>query len=254
MRVWERQKNESNTSYECFQFWLELGDDRALKEVSEKFNLRITRVRAWAKKWDWNGRLKAWLDFLLAIQQKAIANKLKDAAESWADRRIFTSDKGYELGKKLIEKAEMMLQFDPIEKIVHRTERVIKDGEEVELPVVIEYRPSKWGWRDPQALTEIGIKLMRLSAEMATSHEAVSVNVTNNNLEQARFMLERLQNEWMEKFKDLPPEIDRAAMMKKLPAMAAKAWNVTVEELIPVEEQPAIEGELISAEPAEIAA
>lgn len=252
MRIWERQKNESVTSYECFQFWLELGDERTPKAVAEKFDLRITRVRAWAKKWDWNGRYNAWSDFLLSLQQKAIASKLKDAAESWADRRIYTGDKGYELGKKLIEKAEMMLQFDPIEKIVHRTERVVKDGEEIDLPVVTEYRANKWGWRDANAVLETGIKLMRLSAEMATSHEAVSVNV-NNNLEQARFMLERLRNDVMNRLKDMA-EADRVAMMKKLPAMAAKAWNVSVEELIPIEEQPAIEGELISAEPAEIAA
>src|SRR5882762_252322 len=99
-RQWERMPRESNTCFSAFSFWLEFGPERSPQVVADKFNVKVTRVRAWIKRWLWTERLLAWENFLLAVQQKAIATRAKESAESWADRRIFIKEKEYELGKR----------------------------------------------------------------------------------------------------------------------------------------------------------
>lgn len=246
MRDWERRPKEGTKAFSAFNRFLELGEGRTRKAIAEQLNLKLGRVNTWATTWNWDSRVRAWDNYILGLQQKAIQKKLEQGAEVWAQRRLDVREQEYEISKKLYEKALKMLQFDPEEQIIIKTERVIKDGVEVDLPTITEIRPNKWGWRDLTAITEAAVKMFRLSSEMEVDHNTLNVNLTVNDkrVEEAKAALEKMTRELLAKV----GQGDQKRLLEALPQIVAEEFNVKPELLMltgKVEDPPIIEGTII---------
>lgn len=61
---WERQPKEPARSYQAFISFRDMGPDRSLTRLATEMGSSEGRFRGPAKKWLWNDRVGAWVDFV----------------------------------------------------------------------------------------------------------------------------------------------------------------------------------------------
>lgn len=159
MLVWERQKGELNLWYSRFTDFRLLGPGRSLLAVynmwqDTKGHKRTqTPATSWRKaceKWNWRKRAEAWDEHL----------RQEDEAK-WLQRREEIREKEWSTAARLLEKAELMLNF-PVSRA-----RIAGEDTIVE--------PADWKFRDIPGIAETASKLARLAAQMETARENLDV-------------------------------------------------------------------------------
>jgi hypothetical protein len=91
----------------------------------------------------------------------------------WSSRRSRIRERAYQLGTQIMEKAEEMLAF-PLEQTTETVhEEVDADGVHIVHQRVV--MPTKWALRDVAAFAKTADDMVRLAAEMPTSHQKVTI-------------------------------------------------------------------------------
>lgn len=102
-KPWERQEGESVKAFEAFTLYLEMGDERSIREVAQRLAKSRTLIGRWSVTYQWVERVAA---FDADVQRKAHAKAVKKR-RNMVDRHI-------SIALKMQEKALMALeQMDP---------------------------------------------------------------------------------------------------------------------------------------------
>ena len=102
-KPWERQEGESVKAFEAFTVYLEMGDERSIREVAQRLAKSRTLIGRWSVTYQWGERVAA---FDADVQRKAHAKAVKKR-RNMVDRHI-------SIALKMQEKALMALeQMDP---------------------------------------------------------------------------------------------------------------------------------------------
>lgn len=103
VKPWERQEGESVKAFEAFTVYLEMGDERSIREVAQRLAKSRTLIGRWSVTYQWVERVAA---FDADVQRKAHAKAVKKR-RNMVDRHI-------SIALKMQEKALMALeQMDP---------------------------------------------------------------------------------------------------------------------------------------------
>ena len=167
---WERQPYDTPASWVYFQIYLELDPPRSINEAYRIYRARKGKKTArnqgapghWrelAAGKDWNGqpidgaltwadRAAAWEDHLAALER-----------QKWVKRRLELKEKEWDVGEKLLERAQEMLLF-PVAATMTEDEKTI-------------IMPAKWTMRDIPAVAAAASKIARLAADMATENVSI---------------------------------------------------------------------------------
>ena len=102
-KPWERQEGESVKAFEAFTVYLEMGDERSIREVAQRLAKSRTLIGRWSVTYQWVERVAA---FDADVQRKAHAKAVK--------KRRNMVDRNISIALKRQEKALMALeQMDP---------------------------------------------------------------------------------------------------------------------------------------------
>lgn len=175
---WERMVDEPDLWFDRFNRFRRSGPVRSIHQIYVEE--RQTNVKAagkvvapirggtpgvWqlmSKRWDWNGRARAW-DAFLAARDEAI----------WLQRRDELRGKEWEVSAALIKKAEEMLKF-PLATVVKHVNTETGDA-------TTEVRPARWDFNTVSTYLEMASKISRLAAEMKAATEPTTlINQTTN--------------------------------------------------------------------------
>jgi hypothetical protein len=118
--------------------------------------------RLWARKYRWEARAAEWDTYQDKLNQ-----------EKWMRRRREQREMEWNIAQDLIEKARLMLKF-PVSQVRH----VSEDGRQITI-----VSPTDWKLSDIAKLVNAASRIARLSANMATSHERVSVDELDERIE-----------------------------------------------------------------------
>ena len=98
-KPWERQEGESVKAFEAFTVYLEMGDERSIREVAQRLAKSRTLIGRWSVTYQWVERVAA---FDADVQRKAHAKAVKKR-RNMVDRHI-------SIALKMQEKALMALE------------------------------------------------------------------------------------------------------------------------------------------------
>jgi len=168
-KTWERMESEPENWFLRFTRYLNAGLNRSFlgvynDERAERGKGKALRISgAWerrVKQFDWAERARLY-DLELVRSER----------EEWDKRRKEHREKEMKLARKLIERAEQMLQFP-----LARTENVsqVDNGVVINQTIV---NPSNWKFSDIPRVIETADKLARLAMEMETNREAIDASI-----------------------------------------------------------------------------
>lgn len=170
-RPWERQPYDTQATWQYFQLYLEQDPPRSLLAAYRKWRSRggssearptkqvpggwrnvaagkTSRGKPLPGAMSFEQRAAAWDDHLADIER-----------QKWAERRLQLKEKEWELGQKLLDKAQQMLMFPVVAQ-------ESADGKSIILP-------AGWKFRDIPAVLAQASKLARLAAEMSTENISI---------------------------------------------------------------------------------
>ena len=171
MNLWDRQPNERNLWYARFVQFRDMGPDRSLLELCNRW--RDTRGRkrsrctamSWRRACDrgnWVARAESWDEAErarlaeLRLQEEGVERK------KWAARREALREQEHTVGLELLKKAQQMLMF-PLATTVS------EDGTTV-------IQPGRWSFATAANVIATADKLLRLAADMETDHTRVTLD------------------------------------------------------------------------------
>lgn len=96
---WERQEGESVKAFEAFTVYLEMGDERSIRDVAQRLAKSRTLIGRWSVTYQWVERVSA---FDADVQRKAHAKAVKKR-RNMVDRHI-------SIALKMQEKALLALE------------------------------------------------------------------------------------------------------------------------------------------------
>lgn len=169
-KPWEQQPDESSRAFAAFRLYLSLGEQRSVPAVararakSGQYGKTgsLSRLKDWAAKHVWQERLRAWLAYQAEVEQAALDEQAKKRAVIWAEREQAFRERRFNLGQKLLQRAEDMLKHT-----LTRRSKKSKRGQ-----TIIE--PTEWNIGQAARLAEAGDKLTSLSLGIATDSQEVS--------------------------------------------------------------------------------
>jgi hypothetical protein len=234
-KPWHRLPQEGAQAYnQLFLCYLDLGADRSAAKVAERTG-RDLRLVQWAmQKFDWVARVRAYDDHLVHVQQRAVERTLEQDAIKWARRRSAYRDREYELSERLRERAFEMLELSLTEEqVIEYYPNNITDAEGRPLPKTVIRKPVRWSQRDINAFADVSAKLARLSMQMETSRDNVTLDLQDpdTRLQRAREVLEKLKSqiaEWMEKY----PSMTQEQILQVFVQRTATDWQIAPERLV----------------------
>jgi hypothetical protein len=170
---WLPQVGEPVLHYYRFKFYLDLGPARKLDTVSKELEVPMQRIRDLAKQFNWEARCLAYDRHIVDVEFRARDSATEVDAVEWSSRRSRIRERAYQLGTQIMEKAEEMLAF-PLEQTTETVhEEVDADGVHIVHQRVV--MPTKWALRDVAAFAKTADDMVRLAAEMPTSHQKVTI-------------------------------------------------------------------------------
>jgi hypothetical protein len=167
--TWHRQPNEPVKWYFLFSKYCRKGVTRSLLGTynderatnGHRKSLRISGgFEKRTKQFTWVERARAFDIYVEKLE-----------TQDWDRRRKETIDKELDFAKRLMEKAQQMLQF-PV--ATTKTETTQDNGRTV---VQTTFIPARWNFADAARIIEAASKLQRLALEMDTSRAAVDAKV-----------------------------------------------------------------------------
>ena len=176
---WEIMDDEPENWFLRFTRYLNAGGDRSFLGVynAERAGKGIKKALRISGAWDLRVKEFSWAD--RAKQYDAFL--AQEDSKEWDKRRKELREKEMSLSKRLVERAEQMMQFP-----LARTEKSVAnvDGKTVATTIVI---PSGWRFIDILRTIEASDKLARLALDMETNREAIDATIGSPvDMEEAR--------------------------------------------------------------------
>lgn len=185
---WYPQGEETAQAYIYFKAYLDLGPMRTYKQIREILGLDAERLRLWAKRYNWDERVQAYNDHIVALEfinrEKIIADKAAEDAEKWLTRQDEIRERAYNNANELIDAAMEMLRMP------RTTQETYEDKVEIDTATgkqsIVRYTtiimPTKFTLRDVSAFLKEGDRLQRMAAEMATSNQKITVEQQSTDI------------------------------------------------------------------------
>lgn len=95
-KPWERQKGESEKSYEAFKLYRDMGEERSISAVGKRLAKSRNLIDRWKERWAWKERVRAYDN---ELEKQAKAKAVKDY-KAMTERHIKIS---IQLQKKALE-------------------------------------------------------------------------------------------------------------------------------------------------------
>jgi len=193
-KIWLRKPDESEEGYEAFQMWLKmkLEDTKySVADVAQVLMKSRAIIWKWHKRHEWESRLIAYQNneaLMLEAEQRKLA---RADASVWYERKKKIRDRGFQLGEKLLDRAESLLMLPVHDTVIE--ESITVDGKEYPTKTVLNFQQHP---RDARLFLETGIKLMRMSAEMPTDYVNLipaDVDLDNMQLEDLLALANKLE-------------------------------------------------------------
>lgn len=194
-KVWLRQPKESSQAFEAFQKYVELKEvdgKCSIGDVAAALGKHVTLMNRWQKQHKWFERYRAYENHLLLMEERERERLLRRKAQEWVGRRVEIRETGYDVGQQLIDRAKLLLSLPVADREVKKVVKAAS-GEEIAVVTNLIFQQSP---RDARLLAETGIKLMRLSADMATENFGLPAGEDIDNMDEAQLdeYITRLQN------------------------------------------------------------
>jgi hypothetical protein len=161
----EREKGETESAWTSYLAYRDLGPERTLEAANQTGTKGVPKTLSSLKKlstrWRWVERARSWDNHLqrerdrIAVQQAA----------TWEKRRLDDLEILHATGRKLIDRANLMLSF-PIES------RTVDKTDEKGRPIAITFEPAKWTFRDAAQLAKTGSEMTALAIASALGKTA----------------------------------------------------------------------------------
>ena len=103
MKIWERQKNESEKAFAAFKMFLDFGDERTQQKVAEKSNKDASLIHRWASDYNWQERARAWDNSLLELKRRNYAKRYNQ----FLDKQFKGNERIQELLLKVLEEKDI---------------------------------------------------------------------------------------------------------------------------------------------------
>ena len=145
--VWERTAGESAKAHEAARVYFEMRASRSLAAVSRRLGKHASQIERWSKTYDWVSRAAAFDRYLDAEERKQFAREELALSQKWRQREAELAEREYQIGQKLVSKAEKMLDL-PL------TRTITEDGKTV-------IQPARWTVKDAARLAREGKALSR---------------------------------------------------------------------------------------------
>lgn len=121
-------KHESADQYRAFQEYLQMGGQRSFDYIAKTYEVDITTVRNWAKKYNWEKRAAQWDKEQVALTWKS-AEKMRE--QKHKESIVEFRDASERQAKMMMEISEDLLTV-----LTKRVKDAQDRGEEVPLPLV----------------------------------------------------------------------------------------------------------------------
>lgn len=188
-RPWDRLPDETEKSFAAFVLYRDMREERSFANLRAKYTNdapkahkqkkqttpALTTVKQWSIKYHWQARCKAFDAENDRIHQQASFEVTERTAEELAYLRSEQRQKELDMSRKLLDRAQEMLDVPLLAKEV---KEVVKVGKK-EIETVVTYLPAAWRARDALGYAELASKLSRLGLDMNTDQVGVSQVGTN---------------------------------------------------------------------------
>ena len=169
MTPYAQRINETAKAYAAFRAYCDMGEERTLRSVGEKFRKSETLIERWSSRHEWKERVAAWDANVMSVGDSAEKKKLQHKAGIWAARAEQVREVQYEMAGLLMAKAQAMLKW-PLAKTT------TEDGKTV-------LHPTRWSLADAARVCDVAARLQCLATGRTTgSDQTTSVEVTVNNV------------------------------------------------------------------------
>lgn len=230
-------KKEGFKAYSLFLDYVSLGTARTLAAVAQKSGRTPQLISNLAGTYKWASRAKAYDQYLVDVQMKTIEKSVKQDAVLWAQRHASYRNEEYLTAQSLLDVAKQMLATPLFETV--QNELKLINGELV--PVKITIKPAKWTMNTAPLFVDTAAKLFRLSLEMDTSRERLTIDLKNDpeeRLARAKASVEKLTDkldEIVDAMLAADPTLDREQAREQLkgniPTWVSSDWDVPLELL-----------------------
>ena len=137
---------ESARAYAAASDYFKMRANRSLVAVAKMQGKDVSLIERWSKRWGWVNRANAYDEYLAREEQKAIIKQSAAHNAEWRRRADEQPEQEYQIGKKLENKVNKMLEF-PLTTIT------MQDGKTT-------VRPARWDLRDVVAMMNTASKLI----------------------------------------------------------------------------------------------
>lgn len=174
--LWARWPDEPERAYVAFATFLSMPSaerdiEAARAQLQGVFQTKQSWMK-WCAVWRWYERVAAFDRYRYQEEIRARDSQTSDEAVRWARERQELREEELGIGKALIAKAKAMLAFPLAE--VERIEQEYENGQPRTIQIV---KPGKWNFTNISQMIELGSKLIRLAAEMDTSHSRIDLRL-----------------------------------------------------------------------------
>lgn len=240
--VWYRRQDlgESVKAHEIFIIYHSLGVDRSPARLEEELAKSekprsIKLLRQLQARFKWISRARAYDEYLVKLQFKAIENSVKDEGVKWAERIKEYREESYTKSIELIAKADEMMAWPIATTEVDKIEQIEVNGQTVEVTTHVTMKPVKWTRRDVIYFHEYADKLRRLALEVPTERKLFNFEFSDNDaearLQKAQGVFQHLSNQ-IDKWLAADPSLSREIAIEVYREQVAEDWKISPDLLI----------------------
>lgn len=229
-------------AYQLFLSYVEMGNARKLDLVAQASGRRPDLIANLSVRFKWVSRAKAYDQYLVEVQLRAVEKSVKDQAVIWAKRHAEHHNQEYETAEALLKKAKEMLAVPLFETI----ETDIQEVNGALVPLSITRKPARWTLNTIPLFVDTAAKLFRLSLEMDTSRERLTIDIKSDpeaRLAMAKASVIKLTEKldsMVDLMIDADPTVDRGQATEQLKqhlhVWVSEDWDVDPELLKPEDE------------------
>lgn len=218
---WEQLPDEPNAAFEPFKFYRDMGPTRSVSEAYRQKTGRKTAKMAsgqwlaYYKKYRWTERAAEFDRYVAAIEAREDEKAFAERRRLWLGRRAVIQDDAWQLRAELLARARAILKLP----LVRRVEKRVEADEGKTVNVTIIHEPLRVTQADAFRAVELGDKLGRLAADMATE----------------RIVTKSPAQEEAEAFADARAALRESAELFPDEPLSQRARNVSAAYGIPVE-------------------
>lgn len=104
--IFEQQPDEGDKAYAAFKFYLDLGPDRSLRQVSSRLGKSLSLVQRWANRFNWRQRVLAHSAELMQLQTQTASSVLRASLTDWAQRQLAQREEEWHWRTELLQVAQ----------------------------------------------------------------------------------------------------------------------------------------------------